>query len=52
MPDRKAQLFVNLLLQNDRIGAAKRQSQFPELTDDEIGSLEATVLAAMQSATG
>lgn len=52
MPDRKAQLFVNLLLQNGRIGAAKRQSQFAELTEDEVDTLETIVLAAMQATPG
>jgi hypothetical protein len=29
MPDRKAKIFVNLLLQNGKIGAAKRQGAAP-----------------------
>lgn len=52
MPDRKVQRFVSLLLQNGRISAAKRQSQFPELTDAEIERFEILVLAAMQGADG
>lgn len=47
MPDRKAQRFVNLLLQNGRLGAAKRLSQFSELTEAEIDRLETVILAAM-----
>ncbi len=49
MPDRKAQRFVKLLLQNGRLGAAKRLSQFSELTEDEIDRLETIVLAAMHN---
>ena len=47
MPDRRASLFVRLCMQNGgRLSAAKR-SQFSELTDAEIGVLEAVVLQAI-----
>ena len=47
MPDRRASLFVGLCMQNGgRLSAAKR-SQFSELTDAEIGILEAVVLQAI-----
>ena len=47
MPDRRASLFVRLCMQNGgRLSAAKR-SQFAELTDDEVGRLEAVMQQAM-----
>lgn len=51
MPDRKAQLFVNLVISNGRIGADKRQRHFPELTDDEVARFEEAVRAAKEAAT-
>lgn len=51
MPDRKAQLFVNLVISNGRIGADKRQRHFAELTDAEIAHLEEVVRAAKEAAT-
>ncbi|MBJ7417350.1 MAG: Fic family protein [Niveispirillum sp.] len=51
MPDRKAQLFVNLVISNGRIGADKRQRHFPELTDDEVERFEEAVRAAKEAAT-
>jgi Fic family protein len=47
MPDRRASLFVRLCMQNGgRLSTAKR-SQFAELTDAEIGRLEAVVQQAI-----
>lgn len=51
MPDRKAQLFVNLVINNGRIGADKRQRHFPELTDGEVERFEEAVRAAKEAAT-
>lgn len=51
MPDRKAQLFVNLVISNGRIGADKRQRHFPELTDEEVERFEEAVRAAKEAAT-
>lgn len=51
MPDRKAQLFVNLVISNGRIGADKRQRHFPELTDEEVEQFEEAVRAAKEAAT-
>lgn len=51
MPDRKAQLFVNLVISNGRIGADKRQRYFPELTDEEVERFEEAVRAAKEAAT-
>lgn len=51
MPDRRASLFVRLCLQNGgRLSRAKRDS-FAELSDEEIGKLEAAVRYAMQNGT-
>jgi len=47
MPDRRAALLIRLMLQNGgRLSLTKRK-QFPELTDDELGAMEAVVQAAM-----
>lgn len=51
MPDRKAQLFVNLIISNGRIGADKRQRHFAELTDAEVERFEEIVRAAKEAAT-
>jgi hypothetical protein len=51
MPDRKAQLFVRLCLQNGgRLSANKRRS-FPELSDAEVARMEQSVASAMAAAT-
>lgn len=51
MPDRRAQLFVNLVIGNGRIGTDKRQRHFPELTDEEVERFEEAVRAAKEAAT-
>lgn len=51
MPDRKAQLFVNLVINNGRIGTDKRQRHFPELTEGEVERFEEAVRAAKEAAT-
>lgn len=51
MPDRKAQLFVNLIIQNGLIGAEKRRKHFAELTDGEMERFTEIVRAAKEAAT-
>lgn len=51
MPDRKAQLFVLLVIKNGLISADKRQRHFPELTDEEVERFEEAVKAAKEAAT-
>jgi hypothetical protein len=46
MPDRRAPLFVALCMKNGRRLSAKR-SQFAELTDRELASLEEMVQQAI-----
>ena len=47
MPDRKIDLFIRFCLQNNgRLSARKRASHFDSLSDEEIASLEQTVLSA------
>ncbi|WP_082474450.1 Fic family protein [Sphingomonas sp. Leaf343] len=47
MPDSRAALLIRLMLQNGgRLSLTKRK-QFPELTDGELGAMEAVVQAAM-----
>lgn len=44
MPDRRASLLVRLILQNrGELSRKKRESEFPELTDDEISSIESAI---------
>lgn len=44
LPDRKANLFIKLCLQNrGRLPPAKRRSHFGELRDDEIAAMEGAV---------
>lgn len=48
LPDRLAELFVKVVLQNGgRLSQTKRASHFDALTDDEIGRLEAIVAEHM-----
>ena len=49
MPDRHASLFVKLCMQNGGRLSASKRDLFAELTEDEIGTLEASVQAAMQA---
>jgi len=52
MPDRKIDLFIRFCLQNNgRLSARKRTSHFDSLSDEEIASLEQTVLSAYGSGT-
>jgi Fic family protein len=49
MPDRRADLFIRLCMQNDgRLSAAKRR-QFAELTDREIADLETAIAQAREA---
>lgn len=51
MPDRRVGLLVRLLMQGGgRLSARKRQSSFPELTDEEIAAIEED-LAMIQAGT-
>ncbi|QJE74351.1 cell filamentation protein Fic [Aerophototrophica crusticola] len=50
MPDRKAGLFTNLVLQNGKVGAEKRRRHFAELTEEEADRLEQVVLSAAREA--
>lgn len=44
MPDRRASLLVRFILQNrGELSKKKRESEFPELTEDEISSIEAII---------
>lgn len=44
MPDRKVDLFIRLVVQNrQKLSQGKRESHFPELSDEEIARLEAAV---------
>ena len=44
MPDRRASLLVRMILQNrGELSKKKRASEFPELSDDEISSIEAAI---------
>ncbi len=44
MPDRRASLLVRFILQNrGELSKKKRESEFSELTDDEISRIEATI---------
>jgi hypothetical protein len=50
MPDRRASLLVQLILQNDgRLSQAKRAT-FSELTDEEISAIEAAVASSSKDA--
>ncbi len=48
MPDRCASRLVQLCMQNQGRLARTRRAEFAELTDDEVGRLEAAVQAAMR----
>ena len=43
MPDRRAGLLVKLILQNKGSLAKNKRDQFPELRDEEIAEIEATI---------
>ena len=44
MPDRRASLLVRLILQNKGVlSKAKRQSEFPQITEDEIAGIEEAI---------
>ncbi|MCA1635131.1 MAG: Fic family protein [Acidobacteria bacterium] len=43
MPDRRASLLVRMILQNGGTLSKTKRPKFPELTDDEIGAIEAAV---------
>jgi hypothetical protein len=47
MPDRRAPLFVALCMKNGRRLSAAKRSQFAELTDRELASLEEMVQQAI-----
>jgi hypothetical protein len=50
MPDRRASLLVRLILQNrGELSKRKRESEFPELTDDEISTVEASIRELKES---
>ncbi len=49
MPDRRASLFVRYCMQNGGRLAARRRKRFSELSDDEVGAMEAAVRVAMAS---
>ena len=49
MPDRRASLFVRHCMQNGGRLAARRRGRFSELSDDEVGAMEAEVRVAMAS---
>ena len=47
LPNRKRQLMLRLLHQNrGRLSKAKREGEFPELTDEEVGGIEAAFARA------
>jgi hypothetical protein len=49
MPDRKAQLFVNLIISNGSVSADKRQRLYPELTDTEVERFTQIIRDAIDS---
>lgn len=53
MPDRRASLLVRLILQNrGTLSKNKRESEFPELTDDEITAIEKSVREVSEAIEG
>jgi Fic family protein len=48
MPNRRASLFVRLCMQNAGTLSKKKREMFPELSDDEISSLEKAVQEALE----
>jgi hypothetical protein len=53
MPDRRASLLVRFILQNRGIlSKTKREGEFPELTDDEVISIEKAVREISEAAEG
>lgn len=49
MPDRRASLFVQIVLRNGGTLSKNKRGLFQELTDDEVGTMEAAVRAATGS---
>jgi hypothetical protein len=50
MPDRRASLLIRLILQNHgTLSKNKREKEFPELTDEEILSIESAIQAISES---
>ena len=47
MPDRRASLLVRLCMQNGGRLAARKRARFAELSDEEVGAMEAAVQEAM-----
>ena len=47
MPDRRASLLVRLCIQNGGRLAARKRARFAELSDEEVGAMEAAVQEAM-----
>jgi Fic family protein len=47
MPNRRASLFVKLCMQNNGTLSKKKREQFPELTDQEVSSLEGAIREAL-----
>lgn len=44
MPDRRASLIVQLIIQNHGVlSKGKKESEFPQLTDEEIKEIEAAI---------
>lgn len=53
LPDKQANLFITVCLQNDgRLSPGKRARHFSRLTDREVATLEKVVLAHMSSLRG
>jgi hypothetical protein len=52
LPDRRADLFVKLVLANHGRLAKRKRAEFAELTDDEISALEQAVRSHMLSSEG
>ena len=51
MPDKKASLFVRVVLENNgKLAKAKRARHFAELSDDEVANLEGAVQRAVKAA--
>lgn len=53
MPDRRASLLVRLILQNrGTLSKNKREREFPELTDNEVASIEKSVREGSEASEG
>lgn len=51
MPDRKASLFVRLVLENKGTLSKTKRAHFAELTDDEVAALQAAIQRAVDATT-